>query len=187
MAAGIESNNGHRSTVRVIAWAGAALLLLVPLVAMQFTHEVAWDAFDFAFFAALLLGVGGAFELVVRVSGNLLYRAAAALALAGAFLLVWINGAVGIVGSEVDNANLLFVGVIAVGVAGACLAHFGARGMALAMVATACAQALVGVIALTARLGVMSAAWPNDVLGATGFFTALWLLSAWLFGRAARG
>ncbi len=186
MAAGTEHGRDQRSYIRIIAWAGAASLLLVPLVAMQFTHEVAWDGADFAFFAALLLGIGGAFELVVRASAGIAYRVAAALALAGVFLLVWVSAAVGIIGGETDNANLLFAGVIATGVMGACLAHFRARGMARALIATAIAQALVGIVVLTARLGEMSSAWPNDVLVATGFFTGLWLLSAWLFGRAAR-
>ncbi|MFA6113420.1 MAG: hypothetical protein WC729_05495 [Sphingomonas sp.] len=186
MAAGIEHGRRSRPNIRIIAWAGAAALLLVPLVAMQVTQEVAWDVTDFAFFGGLLLSVGGAYELLVRASGNATYRAAAAIALAGVFLLVWVNAAVGIIGSEADNANLLFAGVIATGVAGACLARLQPRGMARALVATALAQALVGMVALMGRLGVMSSAWPGDIFAATGFFAGLWLLSAWLFGRAAR-
>jgi hypothetical protein len=68
--------------------------------------------------------------------------------------------------------------VLAVGIVGAFAARFRPQGMARALVATALAQALVAVIALTAGLG--------SALVLTGIFMALWLVSAWLFRRAAR-
>jgi len=45
---------------------------------------------------------------------------------------------------------------------------------------------LVGVIALIAGLGSTGANWPGAIVFLTGFFAALWLLSAWLFRKAAR-
>ena len=59
-----------------------------------------------------------------RASGNAAYRAAAGFALAAAFLLVWVNGAVGIIGTENNDANLLYVGVFGVGFFGALIARF---------------------------------------------------------------
>jgi hypothetical protein len=44
---------------------------------------------------------------------------AAGVALATDFLLVWINGVVGIIGSEQEDANLLHGAVLAVGLLGA--------------------------------------------------------------------
>ncbi len=44
--------------MRVAAWAAAALILLLPLVEMQFTDQVVWEETDFALFGALLVGVG---------------------------------------------------------------------------------------------------------------------------------
>jgi len=58
--------------------------------------------------------------------------------------------------------------------------------MARASVATALAQVLVAVIALIAGLGSTGPIWPRDILALTGFFAALWLISAWLFRKAAR-
>ena len=58
--------------------------------------------------------------------------------------------------------------------------------MARALAVTALAQALVGVIALIAGLGSTGANWPRVIVVLTGFFAALWLLSAWLFRKAAR-
>jgi hypothetical protein len=167
----------RRSGWRLAAWCVAALLLLLPLVAMQFTDEVNWSLADFVLFGGLLAGVGGAFELAVRTTRNAAYRAAVGVALAAAFLLVWANGAVGIIGSEDNPANAMFGGVLAVGIVGAALARFRPRGMARALVATALAQATVAVIAAVAGLG--------HIFVATGFFGALWLASAWLFRRAA--
>jgi hypothetical protein len=156
---------------------GAAVLLL-PLVAMQFTDEVNWDLADFAFAGALVAGVGVLSELAVRRASSRAYRAAAGVALATAFILIWANAAVGIIGSEDNPANAMYVAVLAVGIAGALIARFRPRGMARAMAATALAQVLVAVIALVAGLG---SAGPITV-----FFTALWFLSAWLFRKAAR-
>lgn len=62
--------------------------------------------------------------------------------------------------------------------AGALLARFRAEGMARSLVATAVVQLLVGVIA---RLGQMG----HAALAFGGFLAALWLLSAWLFRKAA--
>ena len=80
---------------------------------------------------------------------NTAYRLAVGLALTAAFLIVWLNAAAGLIGIEDDDpANLLYVGVLAVGFIGAVIAHLQPRGMARALFATALAQALVGAIAL---------------------------------------
>ncbi|MEO8375400.1 MAG: hypothetical protein ABI471_09250 [Sphingomonas bacterium] len=161
--------------------------MLAPLIAMQFTSEVAWDLADFIVLGTLLLGVGAAYEFLARKTGNIAYRLAVGLTLAGLFLLVWLNAAVGIIGTEQNDANLTFVGIIAVGVIGAIAARFQAVGMARTLVAMGLAQILVAAIALIGGLGSTGPAWPNDVLGLTGVFTALWFASALLFRRAARG
>jgi hypothetical protein len=89
-----------------------------------------------------------------------------------------MNLAVGIIGNEDNPANLMYGGVLAVGIIGAVIARFQPHGMARALVATALAQALVAVIALIAGLGY--------TLILTGFFVALWLTSARLFRKAAQ-
>ncbi len=187
MAGNTENGGGRRgSRWRIAAWSAAALLLLLPLFAMQVTDQVVWDVADFAFFGALLVGAGVTYELAARMTGNTAYRAAAGVALAAAFLLVWVNGAVGIIGSEDNDANLMYGGVLAVGIIGAIIARFQPDGMARALFATALAQALVAVIALLAGLG---SPWsgPGEILILNGFFVALFVGSAWLFRKAARG
>ena len=114
------------------------------------------------------------------------YRAAAGVAVVAAFILIWINLAVGIIGSEDNPANLLFGAVLAVGILGALIVRFQPQGMARVLAATALAQALVGVIALVAGLDSATANWRGAIVVLTGFFATLWLVSAWLFRKAAR-
>lgn len=176
---------GRRNGWRLAGWGMAAGLLLLPLAAMQITAEVRWGAGDFVVMALLLGSIGLAAEvLAARANGNA-YRMAAGTALAAAFLLIWINLAVGIIGDEGNPANLMFAGVLAIGCGGAIAARLRPSGMARGMTATALAQALAGGVALGAGLGAESSGWPWDVAGLTGLFTALWLLSAWLFRVAA--
>jgi hypothetical protein len=176
----------HGSRWRVVIWGTAALLLLLPLIAMQFTNEMNWDETDFIVFGAMLFGACGVYELAARMTPNFAYRAAVGVAVVAAFILIWMNLAVGIIGSEDNPANLMYGGVLAIAITGAFIVRFRPHGMARVLVATAFAQALVGVIALVAGLGSTGENWPRVIVVLTSFFAALWLVSAWLFRRAAR-
>ena len=176
----------HGSRWRRACWAAAALLLLLPLVAMQFTEEVDWDVADFALAGALMVAVGVPYELAARRTGDVAYRAAVGVALIAAFLLVWVNGAVGLIGSEDNEANLMYAGVLAVGVIGAGIARFQPRGMARAMFATALVQSSVAAIALIAGLGEPYSG-PFEIVASNAFFVALFVGSALLFRKAVRG
>jgi hypothetical protein len=168
-----------RNPLRIPMWTLFAVMLLTPLVAMRFTREVNWTASDFAVFGAMLATVGLAYELVARASGSTAYRAGLGLALGTAFLVVFANLAVGIIRDEGDPANLLFFGVLAIGFVGAAVARFQARGMAVAVLVMAGAQAAVS---LTALLLGWDTKGPLIALG----FAALWVASAGLFAVAAR-
>lgn len=171
---------------RIAGWGVLAVLLALPAVAMNFTGEVKWTALDFVT-AGMLLGLLGlGFEFAVRRSGGMFARLGMGLAMLTAFLLVWVNLAVGIIGNEHNDANFMYAGVLAVAAGGACLARFQPAGMARAMVATAAAHTLVALLALVFRLGVGGPIWPFDVLVTTVMFDGLWLLAALSFNRAAR-
>jgi hypothetical protein len=85
-----------RGRWRIAMWGAAAVLLLLPLVAMQFTPEIAWDQADFAIFGVMLAVACGTFELAVRLTHRPAYRVLAGLALAGGFVLLWAQLAVGV-------------------------------------------------------------------------------------------
>lgn len=175
-----HGGKGRSVRWRLIGWSTAAFLLLLPLVT-----NALWTLLDYVVMGALFGLVGLGLEFAVR-NGNRTYTLAAAVALAAAFLLVWITGAVGIIGSENDDANLLFLGVVALALLGAMGSLFRANGMALAMAAAALAQALVPVLALTFWPQSASSVWAPEVFALTGFFTGMWLLSAWLFRKSAQ-
>lgn len=166
--------------VRWVVWGGAACLLLLPLVAMQFTAEVQWTLSDFVVMGTLLALVGGAYEMVVRVARSNTCVIAFGIAVATAFLTTWINLAVGIIGGEDNPANILFFAVLAVACIGSLLALLKPEAMARAMAATAVAQALVGVVAFVTTTG-----HPEGFV-LSGIFAAMWLTSAQLFRVAAR-
>lgn len=75
------------------------LLLFIPLVAMQFTHEVNWTFADFAVMGVLLTGTGLMCELVLRKVPKLKHRILLCVSLLITLLLVWAELAVGIFGS----------------------------------------------------------------------------------------
>jgi hypothetical protein len=119
------------------------------------------------------------------MTSNTAYRAAVAVAVGAALILVWLMGAVGVIGIEGDRADLMYFGVLAIGISGAIVARFQPDGMARAMFVTAAATALVGVIAL--MLGKHEAAYSSvfEILGLTGMFATLFAGSAWLFRSAS--
>ena len=80
-----------------------ALLLLIPLIAMQFTDDVNWTLFDFIVAGVLLLATGLMCELVIRKVNKIGYRIAICLAILAALLLIWIELAVGIFGSPLGG------------------------------------------------------------------------------------
>ena len=163
-----------------------ALILLIPLVAMQFTSEVNWTAFDFVFAGAILFGTGLTIELIAMRSFNNAYRAAVGIVAMAGLLLIWINGAVGIIGDEGNQANMLYFGVLQVGIIGAAIARLQPRGMAIASFVTAVAQAIVPVIALVLWRPLLNE--PPGIVGVfilNGFFVALLVIAGSLFKHAS--
>jgi len=164
---------------------GTAGLLLIPLVAMQFTKEVNWSLFDFIVMGALLYGAGLTYVLVSRMGNNGAYRLGAGVAAAAGLLLIWGNLAVGFIGNEDNPANLLYGAVLAVAAVGALVARFRAPGMARAMFAAALTQVAVPFVA--------AFIWKPEidrgmlyVIALNTIFAGIWAASGWLFRRASR-
>lgn len=75
------------------------VLLLTPLIAMQFTKEVAWSPSDFMIAGVLLLGTGLACEAVLRKVKKTRSRLAICGAILLGLILVWMELAVGVFGT----------------------------------------------------------------------------------------
>jgi hypothetical protein len=163
-------------------WAGAAVLLALPFIAMWFTAEVNWSASDFIIMGALLAGSCGTVEIAARRGRSAAYKLAVISAVVGGLLIIWANLAVG---HEHGPHHLLLYAALLVGVVGSAIARFGAKGMTVAMLSTAAAL----VVAL--RLAMLNDADPEGsnllvTSVASAAIASPFLMAAWLFRRAAR-
>ena len=105
------------------------------------------------------------------------------LAVATALVLTWANFVLAV---DESLANFTYFGVVVVGLVGAAIARLRARGMALALVATAIAQVLVPLIALVFWKTSVAPGAAVPVIGLNGMFIVLFVISALLFRSAAR-
>lgn len=185
-------------TKRLTVWTIIiALLLLVLFLVMQFRvnvydpgsgfEKINWDPFDFILMGAVLFSIGLAYELIARRSQKTIYRVAFGLGLLGALLLFWVNGAVGIIGSEDNPANLMYGAVLAVEFIGSLISRFKRRGMSYTLFTAAVVQMLVPVFALF--IWPSQASWGEPgviaVFVLNGSFATLFAVSALLFRRAS--
>ncbi|MEO5946575.1 MAG: hypothetical protein ABIP79_07130 [Chitinophagaceae bacterium] len=76
-----------------------AILLLIPLVSMQFTNEVDWTISDFIIMGTLMLGTGLLLELVMRKVKSIKNRIIVCGLILLGFVLIWVELAVGIFGT----------------------------------------------------------------------------------------
>ena len=146
----------NKSIIRLAIITG--LILLIPLI-LTLVNPTAhlnggsgggwdWSPFDFVWAGTLIFGIGYLFQLAMRKSaGNMAYKFAAGSALATVFVLIWINGAVGIIGDD-NGSNLIYFAALGIGFLLVLLSRFDPKGMARAMFVTAVAIAFVPVIAL---------------------------------------
>lgn len=77
----------------------AMFLLLIRLIANQFTEGGGWSPFDFAVAAVLLFGAGLVCEFALRTVKKTRHRIAVCAAVLFALFLVWAELAVGIFGT----------------------------------------------------------------------------------------
>ena len=171
---------------RIARWTVAGTLLAISAVAMQVTDEVHWTVSDFVFAGVMIIGTGLLYEGVTKHSDSLAYRAGAVVALAAAFLLIWINLAVGIIGSEDDPHNAAYFGEVLLAAATAVSAALRPTGMTRAMLATGGFQLLITALAVYDGWGASEPPGATGVLVLNLGFVGMWLLSAGLFWKSVR-
>lgn len=164
---------------RIFLWAGGLLALVTPWILMRFTGEGAWTAFDFLVFGVMVGAVCAGFELAMRMSNRWTYRLAAFMTVIGGFLMVWANLAVGIIGNEEDPRNLMFYGLLLIGVVGALITRFEAQGLTWTLRLMAAAQLVIFVVAAALDWTLLPVF--------TVFYFLLWLIAGELFNRSTIG
>lgn len=139
-------------------------------------------AFEFMLLGAgLLVLVLGARWLIKRMPDNRPYKFGLILTIAATFLTFWVNGAVGIIGSENNDANAMYLAIILIALVGSTVVQFRPAGMAWVAGMNAIGMIVIAVLALVFGLGVDGPVWPMDVVWVTAFFVCMWAGAAWLF------
>ena len=164
---------------RIAGWGAAAALLALPAIAMRFSGEVAWSPGDFLFAAVLLIALGLGIEIAMRLRTGIAGRAGMIVTSIAAFLTVWANGAVGIIGNEGEPVNQGFYALVLAALLAGAAARFRPRVMQWVCGLVAAGQLLLGFTALALMPG-HGVEW-----GVLAFFTALWGGAALMFRKAA--
>ena len=162
---------------RLSPWHVAAVILLVPLL---LTSLALWHWKPGVFLLAFVLALGGArvaYELfMMKKQVNRAYMLAFGLAIVAVLLLVWMNVAVG--GILGDNpANMMYFGVLLVGLSGAIIARLEPKGLSRALFTTAFAMVLVPLVAWA----IGTPAFANGLAAVFGLHVCF----AWLFAGSA--
>lgn len=170
-----------------------ALLLLIPYFIMKFQLVMPdpnrpgdqgfnWSVGDFVFMGALIFAAGFAFEFIANRSRTFTFRAGVALGVLTAFLLTWVNLAVGFIGND-NPANAFYFFMPLAGLVSAIVVRFDVQGMSRTLFALAAAQMVIPVIA-----AVM---WPADfapgiarVFGLSAIVALMWAGAGLLIQQA---
>jgi hypothetical protein len=150
---------------RLIGWGTIAVLLSLPAI-LRFP----WTASDFIIMGLLLGSVGLGIEFLVRQSGSLFVRLGAIVAVLTGFLTIWVNLAVGMIGSEDNPYNLLFLGLLALVLIGGIWVRLDPRGKRDLDHAAGQGALALGGLSVDQRGAIFS-----------GVFLLFWLFSAALF------
>lgn len=177
-----EQNLSKAFTYPAIA---TGLLLLIPLIAMQFSEDVVWTHSDFILAGIMIFGTGITYTLVTRKSEEIAYRVAVGFALFTGLFLIWSNLAVGLIGSENNEFNSLYFLVIGVGVMGAFIAKFRAIGLMYTLFTMAATQVIIAITALFTDMADVPGSSVYEILAVNGFFITLFVVAAMLFRYAA--
>ncbi len=151
---------------RFAGWGLIALLLSIPAI-----FRWPWTGSDFVIMGLLLGSVGLGVEFLARLSGSVFVRLGAIMAVLTAFLTIWVNLAVGMIGDD-EVYNLLFVIPMGLVLASGLASRLRPAAMVKASLLAAGLQAAIGLggYGMDPRGAILSAS-----------FALFWLFAAALF------
>jgi len=174
---------------RLTIWAGIVLaILFFPLILTVNGSHVDgqgwhWTVSDFAFIFIVLLGSAVVFELVARKMHTRAHRIALAASVLSGLLLVYINAAVGIIGED-NPGNLMYPGVIVLGLIVAAVGRFTAQAIIRALLVMATTLFIVTMVTPIFFSRFEPSPWKTVALDA--MFIIFFLGSIQLFRQAER-
>ncbi|GAA4025934.1 hypothetical protein GCM10022281_00620 [Sphingomonas rosea] len=125
--------------LRLLGWGALALLLALPAI-LRFP----WSGGDFVIMGVMLASVGLGIEFLSRRSGNGLVLLGSILGVLTTFLTVWVNLAVGMIASEDNPYNQLFLLPIAIFIGGCFVTRLRASQMTGILLLAGAAQFFLG-------------------------------------------
>ena len=158
-------------------------VLLIPLWGEFYVDGWNWGWRGFVNAGAFVFSAALTYQLAAKTMSNRAYRFAMGLSVTAAFVLTWVNF---VRMADVNPANAMYFAVPVIGFVSSAVARLRARGMALALVATAIAQMLVPFVALIFLKTNLAQGEAVPVFGMNGVFVVLFAASALLFRLAAR-
>lgn len=161
-------------------------LLLIPFIAMQFTNEVNWSVFDFIIMGSLISGTCFLFYIMARRSSNFIFRLATSIAILSSFLLIWVNLAVGLIGSGPNIANLMYIAVFAILIGGTYFSRLAPQRLQWVMFIAASSLFVFAIIQLLAKMYEYPGSSIVEILGVNSFFATLFLCAGLLFRLISR-
>ena len=90
-----------KNQTSVFIYSSVAVILSIPLIAMQFTKEVNWTASDFLIMGALLFTTAFAVDFVLKKVKTFKSRLILVFGILALLILIWAEMAVGIFGSPI--------------------------------------------------------------------------------------
>lgn len=90
-----------KNQTSVFIYSSVAVILSIPLIAMQFTKEVNWTASDFLIMGALLFTTAFAVDFVMKKVKSFKSRLILVFGILALLILIWVEMAVGIFGSPI--------------------------------------------------------------------------------------
>lgn len=114
-----------------------------------------------------------------------MYKSAIVLSIFGVFLLIWMSLGIGIIGEDGNPKNIVYAGVVLIGIIGTILSRKKPMGMALTLFTMALAQSVIAIIAILLKAG-MPWSPPAELLGLNGIFIVLFTTAGLLFRRSQK-
>lgn len=163
-----------------------ALIVMLPILGNHFVEDWHWDVRGFVLFGTIIFSLAFSFQFITRNIHTAAYRYALGLTLVFSFTVFWGNWVQA--ADDVNPAALAYLIVPVVGVIGAVIARFRAKGMSLALSAMAITQAVLLARAFIIRNPDLTP-WTAPVI--RGFVgntinLAAFVVAALLFRKAAR-
>jgi len=171
--------------VLIKSLATALGLLILPIIGSFTIDGFLWTTSDYVFAFILFFVPTLVYRLITLSATNFKYRLAIAFALLTGFATVWINLAVGIIGSEDEMINLAYFGILAVGLLGANIVRFKPDGMVKVMAVMTALLIPITFAALVLGYQNLPHSSVIQIIGVNAFFGVLYAQSAFLFGYAS--